>query len=66
MAEEVKFFELGFQVLDRPDRDAHVICIWSSQVIIVEVDLWGWYVGLYPRLSTASHLRRGSMKIVKR
>ena len=31
----------------------------------MEVDLWGWYVGLYLRLSIPSHLRRGSMKIVK-
>ena len=32
----------------------------------MEVGLWGWYVGLYPRFPTASHLRRGSMKIEKR
>jgi len=32
----------------------------------VEVDLWGWYVGLYPRLPTASHRRRGSINMVKR
>ena len=34
--------------------------------MIVEVDFWGWYVGLYPWLPTTSHLRRGYMKIVKR
>ena len=39
---------------------------WSLQVMIVEVDLWGWYVGLQPRLPIASHLRRGYMKSVKR
>ena len=32
----------------------------------MEVDLWGWYAGRYPRLPTASHLRSGSMKFLKR
>jgi hypothetical protein len=35
-------------------------------VRIAVVLLWGWYDGQYPRLPTASHLRRGSMNIVNR
>ena len=38
----------------------------SSYVMIAVVLLWVWYVGQYPRLPTASHLRRGSMNIVNR
>ena len=32
----------------------------------MEVDLWGGFVGLYPRLPTASNRRSGSMNIVMR
>ena len=34
--------------------------------MIVDVDLWDWYVGLDPQLPAADHHRRGSMNIVKR
>ncbi len=39
---------------------------WSSYVMIAVVLLWGWYVGQYPRLPTASHRRRSFMNIVNR
>ncbi len=39
---------------------------WSSYVMIVAVDLCGWYDGRYPLLPMASHRSIGSMKIVKR
>ena len=39
---------------------------WSSYVMIVAVDLCGWYDGRYPMLPMASHRSSGSMKIVKR
>ncbi len=39
---------------------------WSSYVMIEAVGLCGWYDCRYPLLPTASHRRRGSMKMVKR
>ena len=39
---------------------------WSPYVMIVAVDLCGWYGGRYPLLPMASHRSRGSMKMVKR
>jgi hypothetical protein len=67
LAEEVQFLELYFEVLGGSGSNANVICI--CMVIVGEnsgVGLWGWYDGLYPLLPTASHLKRGSIKIVKR
>ena len=43
MAEEVQFFELDFEVLDRAGSDAHVICI--AMVILCD-DCGGRFVGL--------------------
>ena len=43
LAEEVKFFELNFEVLDRPGRDANVICV---AMVVVGDDCGGRFVGL--------------------
>ena len=43
MVEEVQFFELNFEVLDRPGRDAHVICV---AMVVVGDDCGGRVVGL--------------------
>ena len=43
LAEEVKLFELDLGVLDRPSRDAHVICV---AMVVVGDDCGGRFVGL--------------------
>ena len=41
LAEEVHFFKFNFEVLDRPGRDAHVICV---IMIVVGDDCGGRFV----------------------
>ena len=43
MADEVQFFELDFDVLDSPGRDAHVIRV---AMVVVSDDCGGGFVGL--------------------
>ena len=43
MAKEAEFFELDFEVLDRPDRDVHVF---SIAMVVVDDDCGGRFVGL--------------------
>ncbi len=43
LAEEVKFFELYFEVLDRPGSDAHVICV---AMVVAADDCGGRFVEL--------------------
>ena len=43
LAKEVQFFYLYFEVLDRPESDAHVIFI---AMVIVGDDCGVWFVGL--------------------
>ena len=43
LVEEVKFFELYFEVLDGSDRDAHVVRV---AMVVVGDDCGGRFVGL--------------------